>query len=109
MRVRIPPVAQLRSRGQCPIRVVENCAVRRSAPPFVHSSRDAAAANDRAKLAPDADDLLDLNRGLGEMYRDLMETHAHVDVLLSPKRRASESGVRQSREACIGTRAGIAE
>src|SRR5437870_12281058 len=43
------------------------------------------------------------------MCGDLMETHAHVDLLLSPERRTSENGVRQSREACIGTRAGVAE
>ena len=61
----------------------------------MQSSRDAAAANDRSNSPAAADDLLDMNRGLGQVDGDLVQTYPDVQNVSAPHRRVrkrSESG-----------------
>src|SRR5213594_1759192 len=74
----------IRSRGHGAIRLVKTGALPRRTPTLVHSPCDAAASKYRAKLAASANDLLDLNRGLGQMNGDLVETHPDVKKFGAP-------------------------
>src|SRR2546430_11359394 len=109
MRVRVPPPAPLRLDRHGAIRLVQDRALFRRTPTLVQSPCDAAATNDRPMLATPANDLVDLNRGLGQMHRDLMETHPDVQKSSAPHRRAGEGRVRDVRQTRVAAGASLSE
>jgi hypothetical protein len=75
----------------------------------VHSSRKATAAKDRPKFTTAADDLLDLDRGLGEMCRDLVKAHPNIHTHRAPNRGSRESRVGHHRKTHVAAGACLAE